>query len=119
MFFNILSLYTVKIIHFGILSYVVFIPFISIDKYILLQYCYVIPSIVLHWWLNDNRCCLTMLEYSIRKSIYKNVMFNDCFTHKIIAPIYDFNKNYGKSNKFYYYSMAFLFSISLSKLLFF
>jgi hypothetical protein len=48
-----------------------------------------------HWYTNDNNCALTLMEKKLRENIYGvEPDHNDCFTYNLIAPIYDFRKNY-------------------------
>lgn len=117
MFFHYLSLYTIKTIHFGIFTYILLVPFISNNKIKLLGHCYFIPLIMLHWYLNDDKCCLTMLEFSIRKKINKNISMSECLTYKIISPIYKFNNNNKNFSKFSYFAMTTLFGFTIYKLL--
>jgi hypothetical protein len=42
-----------------------------------------------------------------------------CFTYKIIAPVYNFNKDQKKFNKFCYLGMALLLGLSLAKIMLF
>ena len=117
MFFHYLSLYTIKTIHFGIFSYILLVPFISNNKIKLLGHCYFIPFIMLHWYLNDDNCCLTTLEFFIRKKINKNIPMSECLTYRIISPIYKFNDNYKNFSKFSYFAMSILFVFTVCKLL--
>jgi hypothetical protein len=116
MFFHYLSLYTIKTIHFGIFNYIVLTPFVSKNKDRLLFHSYLILMIMLHWYFNDDNCCLSMLEFSLRKKIYKNVSMKECLTYKILSPIYKFNNNKNFS-KFSYLAMSTLFGFTICKLL--
>ena len=63
----------------------------------------VVPFIMLHWLLNNNTCCLTVAEKYIReKTVGTQVNSEDCFTYKLIAPIYDFNKEHETFSSFIY-----------------
>lgn len=117
MFFYYLSFYSIKIIHFGIFNYIVLVPFLSNNKIRLLAHSYIIPIVMLHWYLNNDTCCLMSLEYLIRNKIKKNTSINDCITYKIISPIYKFNNNYKNFSRFSYLSMTVLFGLTIAKLL--
>lgn len=117
MFFHYLSLYTIKTIHFGIFNYIVLTPFVSKNKDRLLLHSYLIPMIILHWFFNNDDCCLSMLEFSIRKKINKNISISECLTYKIISPIYKFNNNKKNFNRFSYFAMLSLFVFTVTKLL--
>lgn len=53
----------------------------------------IIPFIILHWYMNNNKCILTLAENTFRKNSY-NDNEQDGFIDKLILPIYDFNKNH-------------------------
>ena len=117
MFFHYLSLYIIKTIHFGIFTYIVLTPSVSKNKDRLLFHSYLILMIISHWYFNDDNCCLSMLEFSIRKKINKNILISECLTYRIISPIYKFNNNYKNFSKFSYFAMSTLFGFTLCKLL--
>lgn len=48
-----------------------------------------VPFIFLHWYLNDNRCCLTILEKRLRNIDDDN----QTFFHNFMGPIYTKNSN--------------------------
>lgn len=98
-------------------TYILLVPFISKNKIDLLSHYYFISLIMLHWYLNDNNCCLTNLEYFIRNKIKKNKLINDCITYKIISPIYNFNKNNNNFSRFSYFVISTLFGFTICKLL--
>jgi hypothetical protein len=69
----------------------------------MLLHIIVVPFIMLHWLLNNNTCCLTVAEKYIRqKTTSTKIKEEDCFTYQIIAPIYDFSKNYEAFSTFIY-----------------
>jgi hypothetical protein len=117
MFIYNLSLYTIKIIHCGIFNFIVFVPFFSKDKILLWNHANLVMSIIVHWFFNDNMCCLTMIEHYIRKIINKNAIVSESFSYRIISPIYKFDNNYKKFTIFSYIAMLTLLGISISKLL--
>ena len=58
---------------------------------------------MLHWLLNNNTCCLTVLEKYIRqKTVSTKINEEDCFTYQLVAPIYDFSKNHEAFSTFIY-----------------
>ena len=75
---------------------------------------------MLHWYFNDEKCILTLAEYKIKKRLFKkNIDYRECFTYKIIAPVYNFNRDHKKFNKFCYLDMASLLGLSLAKIMLF
>lgn len=101
-FINESLLILINIIHIIVIIFVLAVPF-SNSNYLLLVHIVVIPFIMLHWVLNNNTCCLTMAEKYIRQELSQTkINEEDCFTYKLIAPIYDFNKNFKNFDTFIY-----------------
>ena len=72
---------------------------------------------MLHWFLNNNTCSLTLAEKFIREKTYGNKANDDeCFTYQFIAPIYDFNKNHESFSYFTYVATFGLWSLSIYNL---
>ncbi len=109
-------LYLIVIFHFLFICFTVFVPFCN-NNYLLFMHAIIIPFIILHWVLNDNTCALSQIESHIRKKLNKsNYDIDDCFTCKIINPIYDFKKNNEDSSPFIYGITILLWTISTYKL---
>lgn len=101
-FINDSLLLLINIIHLIVIIFILAAPF-SNSNYLLLLHIIVVPFIMLHWLLNNNTCCLTLTEKYIRqKTIGTNINEKDCFSYQLIAPIYDFNKNYEAFSTFIY-----------------
>jgi hypothetical protein len=77
----------------------------------------IVPFIIFHWVLNNNMCALTLVEKKLREKITgtKNAE-KECFSCKIIEPIYDFKNNYKDRAKFIYASASLLWIISMVRL---
>jgi len=88
----------ILIIHVFCTAFIVLIPFIG-NNYFLLLHFIIVPFIVLHWYIDDNTCALTLIEYNIRKYCYKNVDKKDCIMGKIVEPVYDFKKDHQEYSK--------------------
>jgi len=72
---------------------------------------------MLHWAINNNSCALTIIEHYIRCYITKeDVPICESFTYKLIAPVYDFNKNYQSFSSIIYIVTTMLWLITVSKL---
>lgn len=109
---NILLLF-INIIHLIVILIIIIIPF-SCSNYLLSFYVIVVPFILLHWVMNDNTCCLTVLEQNIRSNINgSEINKEDTYMHKLIAPIYDFKKNNSNLSFYIYISIITLWVISL------
>ena len=115
---NYLGYYSTKIIHTGIISFIIVGPFIIKSRPLLLNHVTLSSTILLHWKLNNDACSLTLLEQYFRKSLGKSYNKNECFSYKIIAPFYNFNKNYEKYNYISYATLSSLCLVSHSKLLY-
>lgn len=101
-FINDSLLILINIIHLIVIIFVLATPF-SNSNYLMLLHIIVVPFIMLHWLLNNNTCCLTVAEKYIRqKTTSTKIKEEDCFTYQIIAPIYDFSKNYEAFSTFIY-----------------
>jgi hypothetical protein len=97
-----LMLYIIVILHFLFVMFVVITPFIG-NNYFLLLHAIAIPFMVLHWYMNDNNCALTLMEKHIRYNLYGYIPEPDeCFMHRLIAPVYDFKKNNDDMSTFIY-----------------
>lgn len=106
----------INIIHLIVIVFIIAAPF-SDSNYLMLLHGIIVPFIILHWVLNNNTCCLTITEKYIReKNAGTIVNENDCFTYKLIAPIYDFNKNYEAFSSFIYISTISLWLVSIYNL---
>lgn len=104
------------ILHICFILFVVVTPFIG-NNYFLFLHAIVVPFIMLHWYINDNNCVLTLLEKEFRYRVYGTVPDpNECFTHRIIAPVYDFANDNENQSSFIYIITIILWVISLSRL---
>jgi len=86
-----LLLKLVTLLHTLFVIFVVITPFTN-STYLLFLHFVVIPFIIIHWLLNNNTCALTLMEKKLRKELYKIEDDNECFTCKLIEPVYDFKK---------------------------
>lgn len=112
-FINDTLIILINIIHIVILVFVIGAPF-SNSNYLILLHIIVVPFIMLHWLLNNNMCCLTLAEKYVREKTTREIVnHEDCFTHKLISPIYDFNKNNDDFSAFIYLITTFLWTISV------
>jgi hypothetical protein len=114
MFSNIL-LTIINIIHIIIVFLLFYIPLCSNNSQHLFLHSISLSLIMLHWSLNNNICAVTQLEKYIRQFNNKTKDVDlDCFTCRIVDPVFDYKKN-TNSNSPYFISSA-LLAISLFKL---
>jgi hypothetical protein len=106
----------VSAIHIIVLCFIIITPFID-SNYLLLLHSMLVPFIMFHWLLNNNMCALTLLEKKLREKITgTKITSKECFSCKIIEPIYDFKNNYKERATFIYTVTTILWLISVSKL---
>lgn len=100
----------VKLIHFLLILFVIAVPFWG-TNYLLIIHFIIVPFIMLHWIVNDNTCCLTVLEKLLSKDKnYKGVLA------QIIEPVYDFKKDYQHYSTLIYIIAILLWGITTYKL---
>lgn len=105
-------LYSIKLIHFLLVLFILAVPFVSKYNYFLIIHCVIVPFILLHWITNNNICFLTVVEKYLRGGNKEE----ECFTCKLINPVYDFSKNMGSYNIICYAIMIIVFLVSFSRL---
>lgn len=100
----------ITIIHTLIILFILVSPFLG-NNFLLIIHFIIVPFIMLHWIINDNTCCLTVLERMLSKDKnYKGVLA------RIIEPVYDFKKNYNSYSTLIYILTILLWSITAYKL---
>lgn len=105
----------IMICHIIIILFVIIIPFTN-SNYFLLIHAIIIPFIMLHWILNNNTCALTIFEKILRTKDGVVPNSEDCFTCRLIEPIYDFKNNYDDFSTLIYIITTGLWLISAYKL---
>lgn len=103
-------------IHLVLVIIIIFIPFSNSNCY-LLYFIIFIPFIILHWLSNNDTCVLTLLEKKLRNANTKEKE-QECFTQKIISPVFTFTNDYKKYSLLSYSILIFLWTLVFSKLLF-
>jgi hypothetical protein len=112
-FINETILLFINVLHIIVIIFVLCAPF-SGSNYFLSLHVMLVPFILLHWILNNNTCSLTVAEKFIREKAYgKPVKEDDCYSFKLIAPIYDFNKNHESYSNFTYILTVSLWLVSV------
>ncbi len=106
----------ITFLHLLFVLFVVFTPFMS-SNYFLLLHAVFVPFMMLHWLCNDNTCALTIIERKLRERLYgTKIDDNECFTCRLIEPVYDFKNNYATFSKIIYGLTLGIWSLSLFKL---
>jgi hypothetical protein len=111
-----ITLTLIIIIHTIFILFVILTPFTN-SNYFLLLHSIIIPFVMIHWILNNNTCFLTFLEQKIKSKIYGTpIDLNECFTSKIIHPIYNFKASNEEFSLYIYVVTIILWIMSISKL---
>ncbi len=104
----------VQVLHVAFILFIVVTPFTN-NTYFLLLHVIMIPFLYLHWCTNNDTCMLTVVERYIQYQINGKIDDNECFTCRLIDPIYNVNKNYEQFNNGIYMSTLVLWLISVYK----
>ncbi len=115
---NEIILKLIIIIHTILVLFIIIVPFTN-SNYLLFLHAIICPFIMLHWLLSDNTCALTLMEKFVRQKINGNIeplKDEDCFTCRIIDPVYKFTENYADHSTVAYISVTILWLISVCKL---
>jgi len=107
----------ITLIHLLLVLFILIVPFLGIN-YFLLLHTIIVPFIVMHWVFNDNTCALTLLEKQLKKTVYGEVDEDECFTCRLINPVYDFKKDYQTFSLIIYTTTISLWLISAGTLLY-
>lgn len=111
-----LLLFLINICHIALIAFIVLAPFFG-SNYLLVLHAIIVPFIILHWILNNNMCALTLAEQAIREKMSgKPVNKDECFTCKLIEPIYDFKMNNEEMSTLIYVITIGLWLTSVGKL---
>ena len=111
-----ITLQLIVLIHTLFVLFVVVTP-LSSSNYFLLLHLIIVPFVIIHWLLNNNMCALTLFEKALREKISGvKTTKKECFTCKIIEPIYDFKNNYKERAALIYAGTSFLLLITIYKL---
>jgi hypothetical protein len=111
-----ITLQLIVLIHTLFVLFVVVTP-LSNSNYFLLLHLIIVPFVIIHWLLNNNMCALTLFEKALREKISGvKTAKKECFTCKIIEPIYDFKNNYKERAALIYAGTSFLLLITIYKL---
>lgn len=78
---------TVRLVHLLVVAFVLFGP-LSRNPSVWMIHAAMCTSMLFHWLMHDNTCCLSVAEASLR-----GVPHNYTFTHALIAPIYEVSES--------------------------
>ena len=112
-----MNTFAIRFIQFLHLIYILFVtvsPFLN-SPYLLMMHIIVVPFMVLHWIIGNNTCCLTLTERYFR-GMKSNDSLEDCYTCRLIHPVFDVTKNRAQFRTFLYVSVIALWLISVFRL---
>lgn len=81
----------INVLHIIIVTYVLVVPFFPAKMNmapIFLVHVGMTMSMIIHWILNDDTCCLTVMESTLR-----GVPKQTSFMHRLISPFYNMNED--------------------------
>lgn len=98
----------IKILHILIILFIIGAPF-SNDPRILIVHVSSCISLIVHWYFNNDTCCLTLME-----SYLSGKKKKETFMGRLISPVYTLDES--TTSKVTYYSTIVLMLISVAKL---
>jgi hypothetical protein len=85
------------------------------SNYFLMLHFITVPFLFMHWICNDNTCVLTIVEKKLRKEVLDDDDKANCFTCRLIEPVYDFAKTRKNFRKIMYPSLIILWLLTILK----
>lgn len=97
----------ISFLHLLVVLFVINVPLISNNPFVLMYYCFIVFFIMIHWQYNNDTCILTVIESKLRGK-----KDNDTYFGKLIKPIYNVS-----SQEIQYITLS-LFAIAFIKIRF-
>lgn len=88
----------IALLHLLFIIFVVTTPFVTDNPFFLLYYCLILFFVMIHWYLNNDTCVLTIIESKLRGK-----KDTETFMGRLIKPIYNIS-----SKEIQYFSVALL-----------
>ncbi len=98
----------IYIFHILIIMFVLLAPFTNVPYFLVLHITFSM-SLLVHWYFNSDVCSLSMIE-----SQFRGIQYQQSFSHRIIAPIYNVSSTSWSS--FCYFAVVSLSLYSVYKL---
>jgi len=116
---NSILLLIINCVHLMVILFVVIVPFTN-SKLLLLLHSIIVPFIMFHWIINNDTCAITVMEKFMREQINGCIVSeNECFSHKIIGPVYNFMNEHVDYSQWTWVMTITLWLITMYKLRFF
>ena len=74
----------ISFLHLLVVLFVINVPLISDNPFVLMYYCFIVFFIMIHWQYNNDTCILTVIESKLRGK-----KDNDTYFGKLMKPIYN------------------------------
>ena len=74
----------ISFLHLLVILFVLNIPLVTDNPFILMYYCFIVFFIMIHWHYNNDTCVLTVMESKLRGK-----KDTDTFMGRLIKPIYN------------------------------
>ena len=78
----------IKVLHFGLVIFILAVPFMDIDWKYYAFHAVLCISLLVHWWMNNDTCVLTLIE-----SALTNVPERESFMYRLVSPVYKIKDN--------------------------
>jgi hypothetical protein len=78
----------IAFLHLIFIIFIVTTPFVTDDPFILSYYCFILFFVMVHWYLNNDTCVLTLIESRLRGK-----KDTDTFMGRLVKPIYNISSN--------------------------
>lgn len=101
-----LALYSIRILHFLYVLFILMFPFLTHDKTLLKCYIIIILFMMFHWIVANDTCALTLAEQYV-----SGRQAEDTFTGSLVKPVYNIR------HKHIWYVTIFLLIFSVAKVL--
>ena len=111
---NKVILQAIFFVHICIILFVVIVPFTN-SPFLLMMHSIFVPFILFHWLTNNDTCVLTLTEKYL-KNIKTKKDEDDCFTCRLINPIFNFHMTAENSTGELYMIVVVLWVICMLKL---
>lgn len=82
----------IAVLHFLFVVYVVTVPFVVYSSSILGLHAVILISLLIHWYLNNDECVLTLLESKLFPDPNNNR--DKLFFQRLMGPIYNINNTH-------------------------
>jgi len=93
----------IALLHLLFIIFVVTTPFVTDNPFILLYYCFILFFVMIHWYLNNDTCVLTLIESKLRGK-----KDSETFMGRLLKPIYNVSSNEIKYFSLFLFIFAFL-----------